>query len=70
MITDCYYKTGKKGVKGTVTEQDYTNKTERLKYYTNITRNPRQRAAPASHDKPQESNSKGATVSQAQILSQ
>ena len=31
MITDYYYKTGKKRAKGTVTEQDYTNKTERLK---------------------------------------
>jgi hypothetical protein len=30
MITDYYYKTGKKRAKGTVTEQDYTNITERL----------------------------------------
>jgi hypothetical protein len=64
MITDYYYKTAKKGVKETIKEQDTPQDKERLKITPLIwhTRNPRQRAAPASHDKPQESNSKRATV--------
>jgi hypothetical protein len=61
MITDYYYKTGKKGVKGTVTEQDYTNRTERLKITPTLQENEdkeQHQRATTSHRK---SNSKGAT---------
>jgi hypothetical protein len=64
MITDYYYKTAKKGAKETIKEQDTPQDKERLKITPLIQENqdPRQRAASASHDKSQESNSKGATV--------
>jgi hypothetical protein len=40
----------------------HTTRRRAIKDHTTNTRKPRQRAAPASHDKSQESNSKGATV--------
>jgi hypothetical protein len=63
MITDYYYKTTKKRAKETIKEQDTPQATRQraIKDYTTNTRKPRQRAASASHDKSQESNSKGAT---------
>jgi hypothetical protein len=62
MTTGYYYETAKKGVKETIKEQDtpHTTRQRAIKDYTINTRNPRQRAASASHDKSQKSNSKGA----------
>jgi hypothetical protein len=62
MITDYYYKTTKTRVKETIKEQDrYTTRQRAIKDNTIKTRNSRQRAASASHDKSQKRNSKGAT---------
>jgi hypothetical protein len=62
MITDYYYKTTKKRAKETIKEHDTPQDKEQLKITPLIQeKKTRQRAASASHDKPQESNSKGAT---------
>jgi hypothetical protein len=53
MITDYCSLTTKKRAKETTTEQDTPQARQRMnKDYTNNTRNPRQRAASADHDKP------------------
>jgi hypothetical protein len=52
MDWDFYYNPAKKRVKKKNYRTRYTTKQRTIKDYTNNTRNPRQRATSAGHDKP------------------